>query len=180
MSRLASRVLAGAWQDLTTGVNPMNSHPEDADGALDAAGTPAEPIVTRIEGGAAMVLPWWDAKEDPAATTGLYASPNPLPWVVAQDEGGHAIVGAYEGAVRTRGPVYQWGHEPSGGLDGDQAIGRILRFPANKPERYDPNGVHNVDYRDELAWAIQTNGAGVVSESEYVRELLVLPNVSGG
>ena len=155
----------------------MQDNPEDADGALDAAGTPPGPIVTRIEGGSAMVLPWWDAKEDPSAPTGLYASPDPTPWVLHQDEGGRSIVGAYEGAVRTRGPVYQWGHEPSGGLEGDQAIGRILRFPANKPERYDANGVGNVDYRDELAWAIQTNGAGLVTESEYTRELLVLPNV---
>jgi hypothetical protein len=180
VSRLAAQVLAGAWQDLTTGVDPTAlSHKEDADGATDQAGTPSTPIVTRIEGGGAMVLPWWDAKEDPAALTGLYASPNPTPWVNEQDAGGRPIVGAYEGAVRTRGPVYQWGHEPSGGLNGDQAIGRILRFPANKPERYDANGVWNIDYADELAEAIASNGAGVVTESEYVRELLILPGVNG-
>jgi hypothetical protein len=157
----------------------MYANPQDADGALDAAGTPEDPIYTRLEGGAAMVLPWWDAKEDPSASTGLYASPDPQPWVLHQDAGGKPVAGAYEGAVRTRGPVRQFGHEPSGGLGGDQALGRILRFPANKPERYDANGVWNIDYADELAQAIASNGQGIVTESEYTQQLLTLPWVNG-
>lgn len=170
--------MKGTWRDLNTGVNPMYSHPEDADGALDEAGDPGAPIDTRIEGGAAMVLPWFDALENPFAQTGLYASPDPNPFVIHEDVGGAPIVGAYEAAVQTRGPVYQWGHEASGGLGGDQAMGRMIRFPANKPERYDANGVQNIDYADELAQAIANNGQGIVTESEYTTELLTLPGVN--
>jgi len=58
-------------------------------------------------------------------------------------------------------------------------MARIMRFPANKPERYDPNGVRNLDYSDELAAAIANNGMGIVTESEYTTELITLPNVGG-
>jgi hypothetical protein len=58
-------------------------------------------------------------------------------------------------------------------------LGRILRFPANKPERYDANGVWNIDYADELAQAIASNGQGIVTESEYTQQLLTLPGVNG-
>jgi hypothetical protein len=177
MSRYATQVLKGTWRGLQTGVDPMYSNPEWADGATDQPGDPGAPIETPLEGGGGMVLPWFDAHEDPTAATGLYASMNPTPWVLVQDAGGQPVAGAYEPAVKTRGPVYQWGHEPSGGLMGDQAMARIMRFPANKPERYDPNGVQMPSYSDELAAAIATNGMGVITESEYTTELINFPGV---
>lgn len=167
----------GTWRDLATGVNPYWGNPEDADGAIDQAGDPGEPINTRIEGGSASVLPWYDALEDPGWATGLITSPNPT--YPEEDVGKKSIVGAYEPAVRTRGPVTQFGHESSGGLWGDQAVGRIMRFPANIPDRYDPNGVSNIDYRDELAASIAANGRGLVTEAEYTTDLLLWPNASG-
>lgn len=168
--------LAGGWQDLNTGTNPAYINKEDADGATDAAGIPDSPVATRIEG--PWGLPWWDAKEDPNAPTGLYSSPNPT--YPFEDVGGLPIVGAYDAAYRTRGPVHAWGHEPSGGLGGDQAIGRIMRFPANIPERYDANGVWNIDYLDELAQAVANGNEPIVSEAEYTTELILMPNVRGG
>jgi hypothetical protein len=161
----------GMWQDLYTGVNPAYTQPTDADGALDAAGFPDAPIATRLEG--PWGLPWWDAQEDPWAPTELFSSPDPT----YPDEavGARPIVGAYEGAYRTRGPVYQWGHEAGGGLGGDQALGRIMRFPANVPTRYDANGVRNIDYMDELAQAIANGNEPIVSEAEYTTSLLLGP-----
>jgi len=180
MSKYAAQVMKGTWRGLQTGVNPEYDNPTAANATgSDQPGDPGAPVETEIDFGGGMVLPWFDALEDPEAETGLYASMDPNPWVIVQDAGGHAIAGAYEGAVKTRGPVYQWGHEPSGGLLGDQAMARIMRFPANKPERYDPNGVRNLDYSDELAAAIANNGMGIVTESEYTTELITLPNVGG-
>lgn len=170
--------MVGTWRDLNTGVNPAWGFPEDADGALDQAGTPAEPVHTRLEG--PWGLPWWDGLEDPNwqwDELGLVASPDPT--YPREDIGAAPIVGAYEPAVRTRGPVYKWSHEPSGGIYGDQSIGRIMRFPANIPERYDQNGVWNLDYRDELAGSIAANESPMVSEAEYTTSLLLWPNVQG-
>lgn len=180
MGRQAMQALRGTFRDLNTGVNPDYTHPLDADAALDQAGDPGHPIDTRIEGGGASVLPWWDAFEDPAALPDL-PSPNlnMTAEPTARQIGAKPIIGAYEGAVRTRGPVYQWGHEPSGGLQGDQATGRIMRFPANIPDRYDPNGVQMPSYSDELAAAIATNGAGIVSADQVTTEMITLPGVYG-
>lgn len=166
----------GAWRELQTGTKPEWQWPENADAAFDQVPIPSEPITTDLmnyQGGAAMVLPWYDAKENPEAQTGMYSSMNPT--YPQQDIGGRSIVGAYEAAVRTRGPVYQWGHEVSGGLWGDQEMGRIMRFPANVPSRYDPYNeyVYQGDYRDELAAAIANNGQGITTENEYVSSILM-------
>lgn len=178
MGLMASRVLAGTWRDLHTGVNPKFSHPLDADGALDEAGDPGVPVDTRIEGGSAMVLPWFDALEDPFAPNDLpFPDVSGTAYHDSQTTGAKAIPTAYEGAVRTRGPVYQWGHEAAGGLEGDQAIGRIMRFPANIPERYDANGVRQASYADELAAAIANNGQGIITENQVTAELLTYPGV---
>ena len=166
----------GVLRRLPTGTHDESAWPENADAAWDQVPIPTEEIETDLgmfQGGPAMVLPWWDATENPTAGTGLYSSNDPH--YPHQDVGGRGIVGAYEPAVRTRGPVYQFGHEPSGGLTGDQALGRIMRFPANVPDRFDPDaeGVWQGDYRDELAAAIASSGQGVVTETEYIGSLLM-------
>lgn len=167
--------LAGDWQDLAVGVNPAYADPTEANGATDGIGIPDRPIYTRAEG--PWGLPWWDAKEAPDAPTDLFKSPNPT--YPNEDVGALPIVGAYDGAYRTLGPVLAWGHEPSGGLRGDQAIGRIMRFPANIPERYDANGVWNTDYLDELAQAIANGNEPIVTDAQVTTDLLVMPNVVG-
>lgn len=164
----------GTWRDLATGVDPQYAFPENANGTgADLAGDPGQPVNTRLEG--PWGLPWWDGIEDVNARTGLTASMDPT--YPKEDVGAQEIVGAYEPAVRTLGPVRAWGHEPSGGLTGDQAIGRIMRFPANIPDRYDPNGIWNVDYRDELAAVLATNGQGDVTDAAVTTSLIQWPNV---
>lgn len=166
----------GKWRFLATGTRNESRTPENADGALDQTPIPrGGEIVTDLqnfEGGSAMMLPWFDAVEDPKAVTGVFESMDPT--YPHQDVGATAIVGAYEGAYRTRGAVYQWGHEVSGGLWGDQELGRIMRFPANIPDSSDPynEGVWAGDYRDELAAAIASNGMGIVTDDEMIRDLL--------
>lgn len=178
MSRLAAQVMRGTWRGLPTGVNVMYDNPELADGATDQPGDTGAPIETEITGGAAMVLPWFDALEDPDQDPGLFhVDINSTSYHDSQIAGAMPIVGAYEPAVKTRGPVRQWGHEVSGGLTGDQEMARIMRFPANIPERYDPNGVWNIDYADELAEAIASNGYGTVTEQDYTTQLLLLPGI---
>lgn len=160
----------GTWQDIATGVNPEYANWEDADGATDNAGTPAGPINTRLDG--PWGYPWWDGQENPNALAPLPFSPDPLPWSPYETVGQLPAKGAYEGAYRTLGPVRAWGHEPSGGLGGDQAIGRIMRFPANIPERYDANGVFNNDIRDDLAAAMTANNTSYVTDSAITWDLL--------
>lgn len=165
----------GTIRGLNTGVHDESAWPENADAAFDQTPIPEVPWElpeSPLEGGSAMMLPWFDALEDPTAGTGMYASMDPT--YPQQDIGGKGIVGAYEAAVRTRGPVYQFGHEVSGGLHGDQELGRIMRFPANVPSRHDPTSdpVWMGDYRDELASAIANNAHGYTTESEYTASLL--------
>lgn len=166
--------LIGAWRKLHVGTQPEYSDPEWADGATDRPGDPGVPIDRDLFGGSAIGLPWFDAHEDPFAETGLYASADPA--IPRQDVGGRPVTGAYDGAYSTLGPVWQWGHEAGGGLTGDQAIGRIMRFPANVPERYDGNGVWAGDYSDLLAAAIANNGQGDVTDAEITTSLLLYPN----
>lgn len=157
----------GIWRDLETGVDPTWAYPEDADGATDQNLT-TEPVYTRLEG--PYGIPWFEGIEAPFAPSGLFKSPDPsMPF---PDAGAEPIVGPYEPAVRTHGPVVQWGHEASGGLNGDQAIGRIMRFPANLPQRYDANGVWVGDYKDELAAIIAANGQEPISDGDMVDSLL--------
>jgi hypothetical protein len=165
----------GTWRDLATGVDPNWGDPENADGALDAAGTPPEPIYTRLEG--PWGIPWWDGIEDPTSPTGLPFPESPNPSYPNESVGAAPLPGAYEPAFRTHGPIMQWGHEPSGGLYGDQAIGRIQRFPANIPDRYDPNGIWNIDYRDELAATIAANEQPLITDAETTTNLIQWPNV---
>lgn len=167
----------GAWRDLETGVNPEWMNPEENNGANDGPGTPVAPIYTRLEG--PWGLPWWDAVEDPYIRTPITTSPNPSAWSPNEDVGGEAMIGAYEGAYRTRGPVQAFGHEPSGGLWGDQALGRIMRFPANVPERFDAYGVWNTDLRDDLAGAMAVGELPYESDTTVTTNLLQWPRVGG-
>jgi hypothetical protein len=80
--------------------------------------------------------------------------------------------GDYRGEYRTQGPVQAWGLEPSGGLLGNQAIGRVMRFPVNVPERYDANGVNVGDYRDLLAGAIAANNAPTFTDANVIEDLV--------
>lgn len=168
---------SGIWRDLNTGVDPVWATPTDADGATDAAGDPGAPITTRLEG--PWGLPWWDGLENPDAATNLFFIESPEISYPNESVGAVAIVGVYEPAVRTHGPIVAWGHEPSGGLDGDQAMGRIMRFPANIPDRYDANGVWNVDYRDELAAVLAANDQPTITDAQVNDNILAWPG-SGG
>lgn len=163
----------GTWRDLATGVNPEWMNPEEANAANDGPGTPAFPIYTRLEG--PWGLPWWDGAEDPYCQVQVAQSPNPLPWSPNEDVGNQPRLGAYEGAYRTRGPVQAWGHEPSGGLFGDQALGLIMRFPANSPNRYDPYGVFTTDVKDDLAASMDIDDLAYVSDTSVTRNLLNWP-----
>lgn len=165
----------GAWRDIETGVNPEWLNPEEANGATDGPGTPPEPIYTRLEGPWGM--PWWDAVEDPYTRVTIPQSATPLAWSPNEDIGGKPSVGAYESAYRTRGPVQAFGLEPSGGLFGDQAIGRIMRFPANIPDRFDQYGVWNTDIRDDLAAGMAVSELGYESDYEVTSGLLTWPGV---
>lgn len=171
---MANDVYDGVWRDIYTGVDPALA-PEEANAANDGPGTPAEPIPTRLEG--PWGYPWWEGLEDPDCFVDIPQSPDPLPWSPREDVGNAPRVAAYEGAYRTRGPVTAWGHEVSGGLWGDQAIGRIMRFPANIPERFDPYGVWNTDPRDELAAAMAVQDLPYQTDTAVTTSLLQWPNV---
>ncbi len=167
----------GVWRDVYTGVNPEWSTPEENNGANDGPGTPPEPIATRLEGPWGM--PYWDGLEDPYALFDGPVSPNPQAWSPNEDVGSEPRKAAYEGAYRTRGPIQAWGHEPSGGLFGDQALGLIMRFPANVPERFDPYGVWNTDVRDDLAGGMAMDNLPYSNDTEVTTNLLQWPNVWG-
>ena len=168
----------GAWIDLATGVNPEWANIEEANGANDGPGIPvSEPIYTRLEG--PWGLPYWDGEEDPYRLFDAPFTANPQPWSPNEDVGALPRVTAYEGAYRTRGSVYQWGHEMSGGLHGDQALGRIMRFPANIPDRFDPYGVFNTDVRDDLAAGMAVDNMDIPSGETMTTDLLQWPNIWG-
>ena len=167
----------GVWRDIETGVNPEWMNPEEANGATDGPGIPDEPIYTRLEGPWGM--PYWDGLEDPYERVQVQPSPNPQAWSPAEDIGSDPMLADYTGAYRTRGPIRAFGHEPSGGLYGDQAIGRIMRFPANIPDRFDPYGVFNTDIRDDLAGAMDVDDLPVDSTAIVTTNLLQWPNVWG-
>lgn len=139
----------------------------DATPSLDQAGIPSvvEEVFLPAQG-----FPWGDAQEDPEAYTGLGFTKDPE---VFDPSGGNSqIVGAYEGAFQTQGPIVPFGYEVSGGMSGDQAIGRTMRFANNGPERYDPNGVQFPSWADELAASLYYNGQGLVSENESTTNLI--------
>ena len=138
----------------------------------------SEPIETRLEG--PWGLPWMDGLETPSIPTGLL-KPSPDPQMDRPDVGGVIGPGAYQGAFRTRGPVQAWSHEPSGGLTGDQAIGRTMRFPVNVPDRYDAAGVWVGDYRDLLAGQLIANNQPTFTEANSIEDLIswVPPRFAG-
>lgn len=116
-------------------------------------------------------LPYLDGLEDPNATTGLL-KPTADVQMDRPDVGWQMGPGDYRGEYRTRGPVQPWGLEPTGGFSGNQAIGRIMRFPANIPERYDVNGVNVGDYRDLLAQTLASNSVPEFTDTEVVENLV--------
>lgn len=128
-----------------------------------------EPIVTRIEG--PWGVPWLDGQEDPFEPSGLLA-PSKNPQIDEPDVGWSMPPGDYQGAFRTKGPVRAWGHEPSGGLWGDQALGRTMRFPVNVPDRYDANGVWVGDYRDQLAYNVAVNKMPSFTDTDAIEDLV--------
>lgn len=139
------------WRDLE-GVGPgsVTWNPDGPNPTIPRDAT----INARLEG--PWGLPWIEGLEDPNASSGM-VSPSPNPQIDQPDVGWKMGPGDYEGAFRTRGPIQAWGHEVSGGLWGDQALGRTMRFPANIPDRYDANGVWVGDYHDLLAATLQAN-----------------------
>lgn len=154
---------------LVTGVAPAAQY---ADAALDQRGTPSAPI--EVELPFVPGIPWSEGLEDPTNPTGLATTADPA--LPVPDVGARQIVGAYEGAVRTRGPVTQWSHEASGGLFGDQETGRTMRFAGFEVDRYDADGVIDRSWADELAADIANNGQGQVSEAVMMTSLLMGPN----
>lgn len=157
---------------LATGVGPLEDK-TDANGALDAPGTPPVPISTDLP---QSLLPWIDGLEDPEASTGLLSSPDPsLP---EPDIGKSPIVGAYEGAVRSEGPTsYFPGYEVSGGPWGDQALGRRMLFKiplvmAGQDAAFEGK-VQDTNWQDELAAAIMHNGQGEITNEEVTNRLLL-------
>lgn len=167
----------GVWRGLDTGADLEWGNPEQADGANDDPGTPPGPINTDLP--FAVGLPYFEGLEDPYKRVELQLSPNPQAWSPNEDVGGMAMIGDYSGFYRTSGPIQAFGHEPSGGLDGDQAIGRIMRFPANAPERFDPYGVFNTDVRDDLQGAMDVDDMEFGTTAEITTNLLQWPNVWG-
>lgn len=115
-------------------------------------------------------FPWPDVQEDPDHYAGVPITLDPM--MDTPDLGNSEIVGAWDGTFGTNGPVVQWGYEVSGGLDGDQAMGRVMRFQNMGPERYSANGVQEPSYADELAARIASNGQGQVTDNEIMTNLL--------
>ncbi len=154
------------WRDLE------GEDPRYPLGAPDQTGPPipATPVVTAIEG--PWGLPWVDGLEEPTVPTGLLR-PSAEPQMDTPDVGWAMLPGPYRGEYRTLGPVRAWGLEPSGGLGGDQAVGRTMRFPVNIPERYDANGVHVGDYRDLLAGQLAVNAAPSFTDANVIDDLVL-------
>jgi hypothetical protein len=118
----------------------------------------------------AVGVPWGDVQENPEADgPALYTNDPSLPF---PNVGELPLVGAYEGAFATKGPVVDWGFEPSGGLLGDQQTGRVMRFETPVPDRYDPNGVQDGSWADSLAARLAYGDGGYVSDAEYTTSLI--------
>lgn len=162
---------------LATGVMPTGDR-TDADGALDAKGTPPHEITTALW----TDIPWLEGLEDVHAQTGLFSSPDPnIPDVAV---GASPIIGAYEGAVRTEGPASYWpGHEVSGGPFGDQAIGRRMLFKIPlvmaTPDAGFEGAVTDAHWADELAASVAHNGQGQITDAEVTQHLLLWEGDTG-
>ena len=155
---------ASTWRDIE-GVDPAWNQPNEPNPPLPRS----EPIVTRFEG--PWGVPWIEGLEDPKSPSGLTA-PTVNPGLDTPDVGWDMPPGDYRGEYRTRGPVQAWGHETSGGLWGNQAVGRTMRFPANIPDRYDANGVWVGDYRDSLAAQLIANQTPAFSDVNTIEDLV--------
>lgn len=155
------------WREFTGA--PQNVAAWDATPSLDQAGIPTvvEQVFLPAQG-----FPWGDALEDPAAVYDTHIGMSADPVVFDPSGGNLAIVGAYDGAYSTQGPVVPFGYEVSGGLSGDQAYGRTMRFANNGPERYDPNGVQFPSWADELAANLAYNGMGMATDAEFTSNLM--------
>jgi hypothetical protein len=133
---------------------------------------PAVPVTTpAISDWGPWGTPYLDGLEDPHAGTGL-PKPTADPQIDTPDVGWSMPPGDYRGEYRTRGSVQPWGFEPGGYLGGDDAMGRIMRFPANIPERYDANGVNVGDYRDLLAQTLAANSLPNFTDTEVLTNLV--------
>jgi hypothetical protein len=153
------------WRDIE-GVDPERANSGDyPDPSL-----PTNPIYTPAVGIGPWGVPWQDGQENPDA--GEKIAPSPDPQMDVPDLGWTPLPGAYDGAYRTRGPIMPWGLEPTGGLFGDQAVGRIMRFPANIPDRYDANGVNVGDYRDLLAVTLERNDTPAFTDAPSVADIV--------
>jgi hypothetical protein len=165
MSEFDASIMDDATFRDIEGVDPGWTDPNQPNPPIPRDG----PIVTRIEG--PWGVPYVDGLEDPFEPTGLLA-PSKDPQMDQPDIGWQMGPGDYEGAFRTRGPVRAWGHEISGGIWGDQALGRTMRFPVNIPDRYDVNGVWVGDYRDQLAYNLAVNNLPQFTEANAVEDLV--------
>lgn len=117
-------------------------------------------------------FPWGEVLENPDEAYDPQIQLTAYPQMDVPDLGVRNIVGAWDGVYGERGPVVPFGYEVSGGLSGDQALGRIMRFQNLGPERYDVNGVQEPSYADELAARLAANGQGQVSDAEFTTSLL--------
>jgi hypothetical protein len=140
---------------------------EWADGALDAPGTPPVPPVDPgpwpVTG-----APWVEKLEDPTAPGLPYSSADPT--LPRPDLGAQPLPGAYDGVYGTSGPVTGFGEE-------QQAVGRIMRFGNNGPDRSPGPGegavVDGPSYADELAAALAATGQQPTSDADLYTNLLL-------
>lgn len=151
------------WRGLL-GDNPNDANASQADG-------PIPPHVDYVFVPTPTGFPWGDVQEDPDAMYSGIDYTNDVQ-IDVPDVGNQQIAGAWDGAYATKGPIVPWGYEVSGGLDGDQALGRTMRFQNMGPERYAANGVQEPSWADELAARLAYNGMGQVTEAEYTTSLL--------
>lgn len=149
--------------------DPPNPPREYANGTQDGDGGSIPETVTYTFLPAAG-FPWADVQEDPSTPTTIPFTQDVQ--IDVPDVGNAEIVAAYDGAYSTRGPIVPFGYEVSGGLYGDQALGRTMRFQNMGPESYDVNGVQEPSWGDELAARIAANGQGQVTQAEYTTSLL--------
>lgn len=165
---------AGVMRFIHTGVSKEpnyldESTPDLTDGYLPLL--PEDMILPQ-----AVAAPWFDGHEDPYAyPAGMPFLESPEPQYVDQSAGASMPPGAYDGTYYTHGPVSYGlgGMDESGGLGGDQALGRRMKFDPYIPERYDANGITMPSYADELAAAIAANGQGQVTDAEMTTSLLL-------
>lgn len=163
---------AGVMRYLHTGVSREPNPIDESTPDLFESWIPDLPEDTVLPN----LTPWFDGHEDPNEKPfDMPFIESPDPHYVDWSVGGMIPPGAYDGSYYTRGPVSYGlsGMDESGGLGGDQALGRRMKFDPYVPERYDVNGIETPSYADELAAAIAANGYGQVSDAEMTSSLLL-------